>query len=114
MTQEEILEKGLSIIYANIKMGLDLNEEGKIDYYVNYIELMTKIFELRFKHGVKTKTSYIEKKIILKRDKKLNELELVATKYFLDNPKFLKIAVEEGLKGIGWKDRFYEKTGLKR
>ena len=38
MIQEKILEKGLSIIYANVKMGLDLNEEGKINYYVNYIE----------------------------------------------------------------------------
>ena len=113
MTQEEVLENGLSIIYANIKMGLDLTEEGKINYYIDYLKLMTEIFETRFKYKLKTKTFYMEGKPIVElKDKKLSEQELVATKYFLDNPNFLKIAVEESLKGIGWKNRFYKKTGL--
>lgn len=111
MNQNAILEKGLNMIYSNVKNALKQEESQDVN---KYIKLVLQIFRKRVKYGVNTKTSFKEKEIFLLEDEKLDDFTIATLEYFLKHQEYLKIAVEESLKGKGWKDRFYIRTKLKK
>ncbi|WP_177160617.1 hypothetical protein [uncultured Fusobacterium sp.] len=109
MDKQEIIEKGLKIIYSNVRAGVELTDNKELEKYILYIN---QIFRKRMTYKLKTKTSFKESKIII-TDKKLEPLELEAIEFFYNNQQLLKIAVEESLlHKTGWRKNFFIRSGL--
>lgn len=105
-----IIEKGLNIIYSNVKAGM--NSTGSKEFN-KYFILINQIFKKRLETGLKTRTSFTKRKII-STNEKLESNEIEAIKFFLNNKNYLEIVIEAILKyNKGWKRNFYFKTNLK-
>lgn len=105
-----IIEKGLNIIYSNVKAGM--NSTGSKEFN-KYFILINQIFKKRLETGLKTRTSFTKRKII-STNEKLESNEIETIKFFLNNKNYLEIVIEAILKyNKGWKRNFYFKTNLK-
>lgn len=110
MDQYYIIEKGLNIIRSNVRAGI--NSTGNKEFN-RYFILMNQIFKKRLETGLKTSTSFAQKKIT-STNIKLKYDEIEAIKFFLNNKNYLEIAIKELLnQSKDWKNKFYLKTNLK-
>ena len=109
MENKDVIEKGLKIIYSNVRAGIKITKSKDLEKYIIYIN---QIFKKRITYRLKTKTSFKNSKIII-TEKKLDPLELEAIEFFYNNQRLLKIAIEESLlHQKGWRVNFLIKSGL--